>query len=71
MTRMTYEQYLDEVTTLIAEKYDLDDAAAVKIVVDAQSAGFFVAHDDHPSMRTLDRAHEDARALFKAAQKKK
>lgn len=67
---MTYEEYLDEVTTLIAEKYDLEDEAAIKIVVDAQARGYFVAHDDQKSMRTLDRAHEDARTLFKASQKK-
>jgi hypothetical protein len=64
---MTYEEYLDEVTTLIVEKYDLDDAAAIKIVVDAQAAGYFVAHDDQAAMRTLDRAHADARALFDAS----
>jgi ABC-type iron transport system FetAB ATPase subunit len=68
---MTYEEYLDEVTTLIVEKYDLDDAAAIKIVVDAQAAGYFVTHDDKKSMRTLDRAHADARALFAAVQKRK
>jgi hypothetical protein len=68
---MTYEEYLDEVTTLIVEKYDLDDAAAIKIVVDAQAAGYFVAHDDKRAMRTLDRAHADARALFAAAEKRK
>ena len=67
---MTYEEYLDEVTTLIVEKYDLEDEAAIKIVVDAQAQGYFVAHDDHKAMRTLDRAHEDARALFKASRKK-
>lgn len=67
---MTYEEYLDEVTTLIVEKYDLDDEAAIKIVVDAQERGYFIAHDDHKSMRTLDRAHEDARALFKSSSKK-
>jgi hypothetical protein len=67
---MTYEEYLDEVTTLIAEKYDLEDEAAIKIVVDAQSRGFFVTHDDQRSMRTLDRAHEDARTLYKASIKK-
>lgn len=71
MTTMTYEEYLDEVTTLIVEKYDLDDAAAIKIVVDAQAAGYFVAHDDKRAMRTLDRAHADARALFAAAEKRK
>ena len=64
---MTYEAYLDEVTTLIVEKYNLDDAAAIKIVVDAQDAGYFVAHDDKPAMRSLDRAHEDARALYQAS----
>jgi hypothetical protein len=68
---MTYEEYLDEVTTLIVEKYDLDDAAAIKIVVDAQAAGYFVAHDDKRPMRTIDRAHADARVLFAAAQKRK
>jgi hypothetical protein len=71
MTTMTYEEYLDEVTTLIVEKYDLDDAAAIKIVVDAQAAGYFVAHDEKRAMRTLDRAHADARALFAAAEKRK
>ena len=39
---MTYEAYLDEVTTLIVEKYNLDDAAAIKIVVDAQDAGYLL-----------------------------
>jgi hypothetical protein len=68
---MTYEEYLDEVTTLIVEKYDLDDAAAIKIVVDAQAADYFVAHDDNAGMRTLERAHADASALFKAAHKRK
>jgi hypothetical protein len=68
---MTYEKFLDEVTTLIVEKYDLADAAAIKIVVDAQAAGYFVEHDDKPAMRTLDRAHADARALFQAASQKK
>jgi len=69
-TDMTYEEYLDEVTTLIVEKYDLGDEAAIKIVVDAQERGYFIAHDDQKSMRTLERAHDDARALFKASRKK-
>lgn len=64
---MTYEEYLDEVTTLIVEKYDASDAAAIKIVVAAQDAGYFIVHDDKPAMRTLDRAHEDARTLYKAS----
>ena len=35
---MTYEEYLDEVTTLITELYDLSDAAAIKHVMRAQAA---------------------------------
>ena len=64
---MTYEEYLDEVTTLIVEKYDAPDEVAIKIVVAAQDAGYFVAHDDKRAMRTLDRAHDDARALYQAS----
>lgn len=64
---MTYEEYLDEVTTLIVEKYGVADAAAIKIVVDAQDKEYFVAHDDKPEMRTLDRAHQDARTLYQAS----
>ena len=64
---MTYEEYLDEVTTLIVEKYGITDAAAIKIVVAAQDKEYFVAHDDKPAMRTLDRAHQDARTLYEAS----
>ncbi|WP_292040414.1 hypothetical protein [Massilia sp. UBA6681] len=64
---MTYEEYLDEVTTLIVEKYGIADAAAIKIVVDAQDKEFFVAHDDKPEMRTVERAHADARTLYQAS----
>jgi len=67
---MTYEEYLDEVTTLIAEKYSLSDAAAIKLVVKAQDADFFVAHDEHENLRTVDQAHKDAKTLFLASQKK-
>ena len=42
---MTYEEYLDEVTTLITEMYELDDAAAIKMVMDAQAADFFSKPD--------------------------
>ena len=66
---MTYEEYLDEVTTLIAEKYDLSDAAAIKLVVDAQDAEFFVQHDKKKELRTLDQAHKDAKTLYMAGQK--
>jgi hypothetical protein len=68
MTNLTYEAYLDEVTTLLTELYDLDDATAIKLVVDAQAAEYFSPHDDHPAMRTLTRAREDAVALYKARQ---
>jgi ABC-type iron transport system FetAB ATPase subunit len=67
---MTYEEYLDEVTTLIAEKYNLSDAAAIKLVVKAQDAEFFVAHDDDETLRTLDRAHQDAKTIYLASQEK-
>lgn len=67
MANLTYEAYLDEVATLLTELYDLDDASAIKIVVDAQAAEYFSPHDDHPAMRTLTRAREDAVALYKAA----
>ncbi|HEX8611293.1 MAG TPA: hypothetical protein VF800_08410 [Telluria sp.] len=67
---MTYEEYLDEVTTLITEKYNLSDAAAIKLVVKAQDADFFVEHDEKEAMRTVDRAHQDAKALYLASQKK-
>ena len=66
MKYLSYEAYLDEVTTLLTELYDLDDAAAIKLVVDAQDAEYFVHHDDHEEMRTLERANQDAVALHKA-----
>ena len=64
---MTYEEYLDEVTTLIVEKYGITESAAIKIVVQAQDKEFFVPHDEQPDMRTIDRAHLDARKLFDAS----
>ncbi len=66
---MTYEDYLDEVTTLITEKYNLSDAAAIKLVVKAQDAEFFVAHDQQEALRNLDQAHKDAKTLFLASGK--
>jgi hypothetical protein len=68
MPNLTYEAYLDEVTTLLTELHDLDDNTAIKLVVDAQEAEYFSPHDDHPEMRTLERAREDADTLFKARQ---
>ncbi|MFC4931967.1 hypothetical protein [Massilia sp. GCM10023247] len=70
MTTLTYEAFLDEVTTLLTELYDLDDAAAIKLVVDAQANDFFVAHDDHAEMRTVEQAKKDATVLFEAKQNK-
>lgn len=61
---MTYEEHLDEVTTLIVEKYDVEDDAAIQMVMRAQADDFFSGHDDDPSICTLDRAHADARAVF-------
>jgi len=65
---MTYEEFLDEVTTLLHEMYNLDDAAAIKLVVDAQDAEYFVAHDDNEEMRTVEQAKKDATALHEAKQ---
>ena len=62
---MTYEAHLDEVTTLITEKYDVADEAAIKMVMRAQAEDFFSGHDDDPALCTLERAHQDARAVFR------
>ena len=66
---MTYEEYLDEVTTLITEKYNLSDAAAIKLVVKAQDAEFFVIHDQQEALRTVDRAPQAAPTGYLASQK--
>jgi hypothetical protein len=62
---MTYEEHLDEVTTLITEKYGMDDAAAISMVMRAQADDFFSGHDDDPAICTLERAHKDAKMVFK------
>ena len=62
---MTYEEHLDEVTTLITEKYGTDDAAAISMVMRAQADDFFSGHDDDPAICTLERAHRDAKIVFK------
>lgn len=67
---MTYEEFLDEVTTLLTEIYDLDDTAAIKLVVDAQAADFFSNHDDFPVMCTPEQARRDATVLFEQKQNK-
>ena len=61
---MTYEDYLDEVTTLLTELFDMSDDAAIKHVMRAQAADFFTLHDDIPAMRTQERAVQDAKTLF-------
>lgn len=66
---MTYEHYLDEVTTLLTELYDLADEDAIKHVMRAQAADFFTLHDDFPEMRTQERALQDAKTIY--AQKNK
>ena len=62
---MTYEAHLDEVTTLITEKYDVADEVAIQMVMRAQADDFFSGHDDDPTICTLERAHQDARAVFR------
>ncbi len=62
---MTYEDYLDEVTTLLTEIYTLADERAIATVMRAQEDGFFSAHDDDAALRTQERAEADARTVFK------
>lgn len=61
---MTYEDYLNEVTTLITEIYGMGDAKAIKLVMRAQEASYFSDHDDFPAMRTQERAEQDAKIVF-------
>lgn len=65
---MTYEAYLDEVTTLITEMFDVSEEAAIKHVMRAQAADYFTLHDDIPAMRTQERAVADAKAIFQKMQ---
>jgi hypothetical protein len=62
---MTYEEHLDEVTTLLTEEYGMSDEAAIRTVMRAQADDFFSGHDDDPSICTLLRAHQDAKRVFK------
>ena len=64
---MTYEEYLDEVTTLIFEKFGVPEAAAIKLVVAAQDKEFFVKHDENEKLRTVEQAHQDAKAIYEAS----
>lgn len=62
---MNYEQHLDEVTTLIFERFGLSEDASVKLVMRAQADGYFSEHDDDPSICTQLRAEQDAKRVFK------
>ncbi|WP_025918280.1 hypothetical protein [Herminiimonas sp. CN] len=66
---MTYEEYLDEVTTLMTEMYDLSDAAAIKYVVRTQAGNFFTLHDEDPALRTQERAVQDAKTIYEQRNK--
>ncbi|MCK9388937.1 MAG: hypothetical protein M0Q22_11190 [Sulfuritalea sp.] len=61
---MTYEEHLDEVATLLTEEYGMSDDAAIQMVMRAQADDFFSGHDDKPSICTLERARQDAKAVF-------
>jgi hypothetical protein len=67
---MTYEEFLDEITTLLTEMYDLSDEAAIKLVVDAQANDYFVTHDDKEDLRTFAQAKVEAAAIYQAKQNK-
>ena len=67
---MTYEEFLDEIATLLTEMYDLSDEAAIKLVVDAQANDYFVIHDDRDELRSVAQARIEAAALYKARQNK-
>ena len=62
---LIYEEHLDEVATLLTELFDADDQAAIAMVMRAQADDFFSGHDDDPAICTLERAHRDAKAVFK------
>lgn len=62
---MTYEEYLDEVTTLLTELYDLEDQEAIEMVMRAQADDYFSGHDDDPSLCTQERASEDVRVVVR------
>jgi hypothetical protein len=43
----------------------MEDEPAIRMVMRAQADDFFSGHDDDPSICTLDRAHRDAKIVFK------
>ena len=66
----TYEEHLDEVTTQITERYEINDEEAIRMVMQAQENDFFSGHDDDPKICTIERAGRDAKAVFKTYGKK-
>ena len=68
---MTYEEYLDEVTTLITEMYKTTDAEAIKFVMRAQAANFFFHHDEQEAMRNPEHAAQDAKTIYETRNKSK
>ena len=47
--------------------FGVAEAAAVKLVVAAQDKEFFVRHDEDEKLRTVEQAHQDAKAIYEAA----
>lgn len=68
---LSYEQYLDEIATLLTEIYTMEDEAAIQMVMRAQADDFFILHDDDPTLCTLERAELDVRQVFKQYKLKK
>ncbi|WP_043462969.1 hypothetical protein [Azovibrio restrictus] len=68
---LSYEQYLDEIATLLTEIYTMEDEAAIQMVMRAQADDFFTLHDDDPTLCTLERAEQDVRQVFKLYKLKK
>ena len=62
---MTYEEHLDEVATLLTERFQASDEVAIATVMRAQADDFFSGHDDDPSICTQQRAVQDAKAIWK------
>jgi len=62
---VTYEEHLDEVATLLTERFRASDDVAIATVMRAQADDFFSGHDDDPSICTQQRAVQDAKAIWK------
>ena len=62
---MTYEEYLDEIATLLTEIYTLREDTAIGIAMRAPEAENVSPHDDDPTLCTQERAEQDARVIFK------